>query len=223
MVEESLREKRGLRAFRRRKALTLMELLELFGYSLRTVQRRLKMWQARTSYNHNGRYYTLPDIPVFDEYGLWHYRDISFSKHGNLKKTVVCLVNDSPHGLSAAEIGEILRVNPQSFLSHFQKEPGLYREKVGRRFIWFAAGAGIRKKQKQGRSELERQERIAMPSDREAVMILVDLLHHPSAGVKEIARRLKQKEVELMPEIIHDFLAHHDLVKKTTDPGSCVV
>lgn len=223
MGEEALQEERGLKAFRRRKVLTVMELLELFGCSLRTVQRRLKVWQARTSYNHNGRYYTLPDIPVFDAYGLWHYREISFSKHGNLKKTVISLVNDSSHGLNAAEIGDILRVNPQSFLSHFQNEPGLYREKVGGRFIWLAGDAGTRKKQKQGRSELERQKRIALPSDREAVMILVDLLHHPETGVKEIARRLKRQGVELTSEIIHDFLAHHDLLKKTTDPGSSVV
>ena len=223
MTEQSTQEKRGLKAFRRRKALTVMELLDLFGCSLRTVQRRLKIWQARTSYNHNGRYYTLPDIPTFDAHGLWHYRDISFSKYGNLKKTVVCLVSESPHGLRAAEIGAILRMNPQSFLSHFQDEPGLNREKVGGRFVWFAADVRIRKKQKQGRSELECQEHMAMPSNREAVMIVVDLLHHPDTCVKEIARRMKPKGVEVAPKIIHEFLAHHDLVKKTTAPGSSVV
>ncbi len=223
MTGKSLQEKRGLTAFRRRKALTVMELHELFGCSLRTVQRRLKTWQSRTSFNHNGRFYTLPDIPIFDAYGLWHYRDISFSMHGTLKKTVVRLVHDSPHGLSAAEIGEILRMNPQSFLSHFQNEPGLYRKKVGRRFIWFASDTGIRKKQHQGRTEMERQEHIVLPSDREAVLLLVDLLHHPGASIKDIARRLKPKGVEVGPEIIRDFLTHHDLLKKTTDPGSCVV
>ncbi len=212
-----------INSIKKKRVFLVTELAEWLRCSLPTCRRRLKQWQARTSYNHNGRYYTLPDIPVFDAYGIWHYRDLSFSKHGNLKKTVACLVHDSAHGLSAAEIGEILRVNSQSFLSHFQNEPGLYREKVGGRFIWFAADAGIRKKQKQARSELERQERIAMPSDREAVMILVDLLHHPRAVVREIARRVKRKGVALRPEIIHDFLAHHDLLKKTTDPGSSVV
>lgn len=210
-------------SLKKRRAFLITELAEWLRCSLPTCRRRIKEWHVLTSYNHNGRYYTLPDTPKFDPHGLWHYRDISFSKFGNLKKTLVCLVRDASHGLSAAEIGEILKVNPQSFLSHFQKEPALYREKVGGRFIWFSADARIRRQQKQRRSQLERQQRMLMPSDREAVIILVDLLHHPDTTSKRIVRRVKQKGVELSQEIIHDFLAHHDLLKKTTDPNSSIV
>lgn len=210
-------------SFKRRRVFLVTELAQSLHCSLPTCRRRLKTWRALTSYNHNGRYYTLPDIPVFDANGLWHYRDISFSKHGNLKKTLLCLVRDSAHGLSAAEIGEILRLNPQSFLSHFQHEPGLYREKIDGRFIWFAADADIRKRQQLGRVELQQQKRTPMPSDREAVMILVDLLHHPDTSTKTISQRLKRKGIALRVENIHDFLAHHDLLKKTTDRDSSIV
>jgi len=223
MVEESSREKRCLTVFRRRKALTLPELLDLFGGSLRTVQRRLKVWQTRTSYNQNGRYYTLPDIPIYDAQGLWHYRDAFFSRHGNLKQTVIGLVNDSAQGLSAEEISAILRMKANSFLPHFKDVPELHREQIGGRFIWFAADAGTHQRQREARSAQEQTERIALPSDRVAVLILVDLLHHPDTDVAAIAHRLKSKRLALRLESIQAFLAHHALLKKTTDPSSSVV
>lgn len=223
MTKESQREKYGLTVFRRQMALTLLDLLKLFGGSLRTVQRRLKAWQAHTSYNQNGRYYTLPDIPIFDAQGLWHYRDVSFSKHGNLKQTVIGLVNDSVKGLSAEEIGAILRMKARSFLPHFKNVPELHREQMGRRFIWFAADAETRQRQREARFAQEQTELISLPSDRAAVMILVDLLHHPYTDVAAIARRLKSKNQALGLESIQAFLAHHALLKKTTDQNSSVV
>jgi len=36
-----------------------------------------------------------------------------------------------------------------------------------------------------------------LPSDREAVMILVDLIRHPNSGLQQIAHRLKGKGLDL--------------------------
>ena len=54
---------KGLKAFRRRKVLTLEEVAELVQSSIHTARRRLKERRAHTSYNQNGRYYALPDVP----------------------------------------------------------------------------------------------------------------------------------------------------------------
>jgi len=96
----------GVRFLRLKKVVTLAELILRLHCSRRTVQRRLKEWQAINSYNHNGGYYTLPDIPQFDASGLWSCRGARFSRHGNLPQTVVQLVHDAPAGLTAAELGE---------------------------------------------------------------------------------------------------------------------
>ena len=85
----------GLEAFKKEKVMTLKGLSYLLHCCERTVQRHLKQWRTYTSYNENGRYYILPDIPKFDVNGLWRYRTISFSRYGNLKKTVIHLVHDS--------------------------------------------------------------------------------------------------------------------------------
>ena len=96
---------KGLKAFRRRKVLTLEEVAELVHSSIHTARRRLKEWQAHTSYNQNGRYYALPDVPEFDADGLWHWRGVFFSRYGNLKQTVVELIHRSSAGLDAGELG----------------------------------------------------------------------------------------------------------------------
>ncbi|MDA3940385.1 MAG: hypothetical protein PF693_13940, partial [Spirochaetia bacterium] len=53
-----------LSTFRTKKILTIEELSELLHCSNITSRRRLKQWQAFTSYNQNNRYYTLHDIPI---------------------------------------------------------------------------------------------------------------------------------------------------------------
>ena len=209
-----------MKLFRRRKVLTLDELQAIALCSPRTIQRRLKACQALSSYNHNGRYYTLPEIPEFDPWGLWHYREISFSKHGNLRKTLVHVVKTAPAGLAASQIAELLRVNPRSFLSPFQHDHDLCREKIGGRFIWFSAETRTHTSQKNRRIEQLTKKPDRLPTDRQALLILLDLLRHPGAHVDAIARRLKAKGTELSADVIRGFLARHDLLKKTTDTTS---
>ncbi len=67
-----------LKIFRKEKVMTIKQFVDLLHCCERTVQRRLRQWRTYTSYNYNGRYYTLPDIPKFDENGLWGYRRIFF-------------------------------------------------------------------------------------------------------------------------------------------------
>ena len=88
MVTDPTRLNKVLKQFRAKKVMTLAELTAGLDCSPRTVHRRLKTWRAINSYNHNGRYYTLPEVPEFDTHGLWRYRDIRFSQHGNLTDTV---------------------------------------------------------------------------------------------------------------------------------------
>ena len=103
-----MNENRVLEKFRRQKIITIGQLVKWLKCSVITARRRLKKWQVYTSINNNGRYYTLPQIPVFNENGLWRYRKVLFSKHGNLKQTIVALITESEKGLSAVEIAELV-------------------------------------------------------------------------------------------------------------------
>ncbi len=54
-----------------------------------------------------------------------------------------------------------------------------------------------------------------MPTDREAVMILVDLIKHPNSGLEQVARRLRRKGLRIDVDAIGQLLVHHGLEKKT--------
>ena len=212
-----------IQKFKNKKVVTIVVLAAWLSCSIATARRRLKAWRAYTSYNHNGRYYTLPEIAAFDENGLWQYQGVFFSKHGNLKQTLAHLVIHSAQGLSGAELGELLGLEPRSFLSHFRDHPEIFRENLMGRWIWFAADPKIREAHKQVRLAKAVAKEPRLPTDTEAVMILVDLIKHPNSGLEQVARRIKPKGIDIDVDAIRQLLVHHDLLKKTVDfPSSDV-
>jgi len=208
-----------LKSFRNQKILTVEELAGLLGTSAVTARRRLKQWNTYTSINCNGRYYVLPEIPVFDEKGLWNYEIIFFSRHGNLRKTICELIKESEAGLSAQEISQLvgLRAN-SSFLSGFRNMSEVRREKQQGRFVYFFDKGAVYLRQKQRREELLAAKAPQLPSDADAVLILVDRIKHPNASIEQCAHRLQKRTSNIGVLSIHALLEYHGLVKKT--PGT---
>lgn len=197
---------------RRQKIITLEQLVKLLQCSVITARRRLKKWQTYTSINKNGRYYTLPQIPVFDKNGLWRYQTVLFSKHGNLKQTIVALITDSQKGLSAVEIAELIDLVPNSsFLSQFKDVVGVKREKHQGRFIYLSDSPEIYTRQKQQWTT------IVFPTDAQAVVILVQLIKYPDISIEQLAGRVSEQGQSIEPATIKRFLQFHDLLKKTSD------
>ena len=203
-----------LRTFRRRKVMTLEEVAELVHSSIHTARRRLKDWRVHTSYNQNGRYYTLPDVPEFDADGLWHWHGVFFSRYGNLKQTVVELIRRSAAGLDAGEMGSLLGLDPRSFLSAFADHPQIRREKSAGRFVYYGADRSVYSRQQQRRSALNGKRR--QPTAYEAIAILVEKIKHPALSNKALSRRLKKQKLSVAPEMIENLFARHGLVEKKT-------
>ena len=205
-----------LKIFRRRKVLTVFDLASLMQCSLITVRRKLKQWNAYTSYNQNGRYYVLPDVPQFDGNGLWRYRDVCFSQSGNLTQTVIHLVKNSPAGFAASEIEELLHIQPRSFLSLFREHPALTRKQFHRRYVYVAADATVNRKQIEQRGKMTLHSHL--PSDSEAIAILVETVKYPELTVEKLCDQLKIKKYDVSPEAVRNFFAYHGLpIKKTPD------
>lgn len=203
-----------VRFLRLRKMATLAELVLHLECSSRTVHRRLVVCRAIHSYNHNGRYYTLPEIPAFDAHGLWRYRGVFFSRHGNLPATFVQLVHASPGGLTAAEAGELLGLRPSSFLWSMRNHPALKREKQEGLYVYRASDLARRTAQQRHRAQRASSSR--PPTDAEAIAILVEKIKQPSLNVEALSARLKQQNLRIEPERIAQFFAHHGLEEKKT-------
>jgi hypothetical protein len=207
---------RALQQFRAKKVMSLGELIQLLSRSKRTAQRHLKEWGTYTSYNQNGRYYVLPDIPTFDDYGLWRFKDIFFSMHGNLVDTVSSLVNRSEAGLTASEIGEILGIPPYTFLSHLKGTARIAREKHEGLFVYLSREPSARERQREERERLIRSEAmLQLPSDADAVIILTTLIKHPDDTVERLVRRVRRKGIKVTTEQCRNLLLSHNLLKKT--------
>lgn len=215
--EKKMRRKMGAK-----KTFTIVQLLGWLNVSVPTARRRIAKWQVHSSYNQNGRYYTFPDMPSFDEHGLWRCCGARFSAHGNLVETVVHLANTSKAGCSANELEAMLGIPARSFLAPFRHRSDLYREKVGGRFIWLAADAKTRRQQMAERHVLDCVGLKRLPSDRKAVEILAELIRSPEYSAADVVRALSSRQIKVSAEEVESLLLHHDLLKKTPsrDSGS---
>jgi len=209
-----------LTRFRGRKVMTVIELAEQMRCSLRTVHRRLREWEAIHSYNQNGRYYVLPSVPTFDPHGLWRYHEIGFSRYGNLTETLLALVRNSSAGLSAAELGQLLGMEPRSFLWLFRNHPALTRERHHGHFVYFAAESTLYRRQREGRVIMDADVRQHQPSDREVIAILVETIKHPDWTLEQLCRHLKREGLSVTEPAVVNLFAHHGLdIKKTAPSG----
>ena len=209
-------EKQVLYQFRRQKIATLEQHVKWLRCSVITVRRRLKKWRSFTSINQNGRYYSLPQVPAFDQYGLWRYQTVLFSKYGNLKQTIMALITNSAKGLSAVEIARLVDLaSNSSFISRFKNVPGIQREKHHGRFVYLSECPEIYNLQKYVLAS--RGQAAGFPTDQEAVMILVELIKHPGIGIEQLAFRVSKHGQWVEPAVVRAFLELHDLVKKTSD------
>jgi len=202
-----------LTKLRRSKIFRIGELVAWLHCSVPTARRRLRDWSARSSINCNGAYYTLPDVPRFDPNGLWRCGEALFSRHGNLRDTVCSLVAAAPAGLTSAELSGILGMAARGFMSHFRNERRLRPVREGRGDVWVsgdpAVGAGqlgLRRTGTVGLGDL--------PSDADAVLVLVEMIRCPDAGPGEVARGLAARGTPVAPARIRRLLERHGLAKK---------
>jgi len=216
MVKKELLDK-AMRHFILAQVMTLSQLEIFLSCSQRSVQRYLAKWGGIRSYNHNGKYFSLPSIVHFNSFGIWKYNDIGFSKSGNLKETVVHLVASSPAGLTASELGEILSVNAQSFMSQFRADPRLGREKCDGVLVYFGSDHDTRITQK-----LERfagRPLFTFPSDTQAVIVLVSLLKNPKKTIEELEKIINKEHSGISTAMIERLLTQHGLLKKKRYPS----
>ena len=101
-----------------------------------SIFRRLAEIGYFSSYTHAGRYYTLSDIPQFDDYGLWIHQGIGFSRFGTLKATIIELVDRSPAGLTHIELKDLLHVRVHNTLLNLVRDGRIERTHIDRTFLY---------------------------------------------------------------------------------------
>jgi len=190
----------------RRSARVLLELLKtkpvvefqdilaaLDGASSSTAFRYLQQVPYRSSYNYNGRYYTLHEPSRYDRFGLLHHEDIYFSRDGTLKPTVRRLIQESEAGVTQRELQELLRVRVQIFLQVLLKEREVERERLEGLYHYLHAEPEIRMAQLQRRIEriaAAKESKVEI-DDTVVIRVLLVLIRHPGSKPDDAARYLR--------------------------------
>ena len=205
------------RLLRRRKCWLLAELAHSLDYALISVRRLLKQIGYFRSYTHNGKWYTLRDSPEFDQDGLWHHKDIGFSKHGSLVATISYLVGRSPMGLSARELADKLQHPCHAVLTNLHKSQVLDRLQVAGEYRYLATAGPANRRQREELAGVTPRS-ITSLSTQAAVWVLVEHIKNPALSFEQIAARVgEQHHLLVAPESIQRFFQEQDL-KKT--PGA---
>ncbi len=214
MIPQELKNE-VMQTFRRRKTMTVEQLRTLLQCSVPAVRKYLKQWGAVTSYNSNGRYYALPDVVKFDEHGLWEHNGVRFSRFGTLKETIIQLVDEAPQGLSSAELGSLLGLDPRSFMNHYKALPELRREKLGGRYIYLSDDEqrGVRQQKNREASVAKGSLQI---SDHDAVLVFADFIKYPNTVLENRVRRLQRQGITVDGGKITALLQFHGLSEKKT-------
>ncbi|MBC8317047.1 MAG: hypothetical protein H8E41_04015 [Desulfobulbaceae bacterium] len=214
MKESKNPQDRLILLFDQKKCWTIEELTHSLDYSSISIRRFLKHTGYYSSFTHNSMWYTLHSIPSFNRRGLWFYREIGFSRHGNLKQTISNFVAISPQGLTARELFDILLIPCHPVLNQMYNKNQLARFNTRRGFVYLSIDD--RKRQRQ----LHRlQSQLVTTSEPEtltaqaAVYVLVEYIKRPEVSVTQLSEAVEKGGVKASPVAITRLFKEHDLKK----------
>ena len=145
MRTESFHAARLVELFRSRKIATMPELKKALGTEVDiTVFRKLKELGYTTSYSHRGAFYTLKDIALFNDLGLWSFRSVCFSRYGTLVKTCEVFVSGSEAGYFTEELDNVLHVETKAALLNLFHAGRVGRDEISGRYLYCSADPGVR-------------------------------------------------------------------------------
>jgi hypothetical protein len=194
---------------------------EFEGRSQRSLFRDLAAHGYLSSYTHAGRYFTLVDIPDFDEQGLWHFQDIGFSRAGTLKETVASQVACSPAGYTHAELKRMLRVRVHNTLLDLVRQGRISRRELEDVLLYLNADADKAAEQVATRESITRirAEALRPLTSEEIVETLVEALRAAPEvpSPQAVSQRLVARGVKLTAVQVGQVFDAYGLVpgKKT--------
>ncbi len=198
-------------AFNRQKCWMITPLAEQINYSIPSARRFLAQIGYYSSFTHNGRWYTLSSIPRFKQDGLWFHRKIGFSREGSLTRTLVQLIEKSPMGLTAEQIGEKVKCRCHAVLVKLYRENRLQRQKQGRSYVYLAADEQIASIQ---RLALPKAHIPKLPAEM-AVLLLAEFIRTPDSEIQQLAKTISRRTGVLIKyEQVQRLFEQHGLKKK---------
>ena len=181
--------------------------------------RRLNTLGYFSSYSHAGRFYTLKDIPAFDDDGLWQHQGVCFSRLGSLKATVRAWIPASVAGYTHQELHARLHVRVHNTLLDLFRQKAIGREVVERELVYVSienARAQLQLAARRGRQDVP-VAATAVSRSQVAIEVLVEVIHAASVKLSpaQVAARLTARGVGVTVDDVAAVYSQYELGKKT--------
>jgi hypothetical protein len=187
-----------------------------------TVLRALKSYGYFSSFNFNSSYFTLKDIPDFDQDGLWFHGQVGFSRYGTLTQSIKAIIEHSEKGCTVVELQKLLGTKVHNQLSLLCRKRMLTRFYVGRHCVYTSVEAKLQASQKAKRKGQIKKPKavttIHVPPGLEAltvIRLLVEMIQEPDATAASLSQRLQRQALPITAEQVRGVIEFYSLVKKT--------
>jgi hypothetical protein len=179
-----------------------------------TILRRLAEHGYYSSYNHSGKFFTIPEVARFDSHGLWNCKTARFSKYGSLKDSLVYLVESSSQGMTHEELASLLAVRVHNPLLELTRDGTLRRERIGPTFVYLHAKRTRQTEQRRRRKAAMPRRLAVHPTHRQTIATLLELIQDPQATREQIVRRCRRGGVSISPQVVDAVFERYELDKK---------
>ncbi len=193
------------------------------GRSRRSLFRDLASLGYLTSFTHAGRYYTLADIPQFDERGLWFYKSIGFSRAGTLKNTLAKLIEAAEAGYTHRELNALLHIRVHNTLLSLVHAERINREYIEKLYVYVCIKTKRAAEQVTRRREWLDADAAVAPVPKVPITTVIEVLLELIRGGKVliapavVVKRLRVRGVPVTMGEVKQLFAHYglDALKKT--------
>jgi hypothetical protein len=204
--------------FKKNIALDMVDLVRKTGSSRTTILRRLKEIGYLTSYDHNGKYFALPEFLTFDESGSFEHKGIHFFKNGGLQELIIHQINSGEKGYNAEELSSKIKTRVGNQLRLFTKKGMIVRKKYSDVYIYFSIDETIQQKQiSNTETELKissTPEDINILNEKITIRILLEIIKNPSGEPHEIGKSLREGGLKITDSFITNIFEKYDILKK---------
>ena len=215
MKEQQIRMQTVKKIIRKNKIQTFNKILNKMNCSSITLRRDIKAICGITSFTHRGKYVTLVDIPVYDKFGIWFYKDIGFTKFRNSLDLIVSIINSSEQGIAKEEIEELLRIKISKQIQILLSQNRLNRVKLGAKYFYLSEELAKNKKRKMQILPVDIEEY----SDRKVnitdiVAVLNAVLSEHKIDINNLKKLVQKYSLDVPIKKIEQLILKYDLTVK---------
>lgn len=114
-----------------------------FGCSHQCIWENLTKLGYYSSFTHNSKYYTLADIPEFNDNDIWFHTDavigeVGFTNKKTASNLILCLINSSQTGLTARNLTDIMKIRICNQLNALVNKSKIQKLKLENKIYYFS-------------------------------------------------------------------------------------